>query len=297
VLLLATGASSNTNYQYVSEGIFKQNQLILQSRYSGPWGTSLFGFYMLGHANGDTSGISTFPSQPGNILADYGRTGFDTRQRAFVGGSSQLPWHITLSPFMVVNSGQPFNITLGQDLNGDGVFNDRPAYCSATTTAANTVQSKYGCFDKGTTSAQSRIPINSAQGPAQFSFNLRATKTFGFGPLTAKGAAALAAKNQQSQGGPGGPPPGGGGGGHGGGHGGGPGGPGMGMGGGGSNTGHKYNLTFGAQALNLFNVVNYATPVSVLSSPQFGQQTKLAGQIFSSNTAVRRIMLQANFTF
>jgi len=67
--------------------------------------------------------------------------------------------------------------------------------------------------------------------------------------------------------------------------------------GGGTNTGRKYNLTIGAQALNLFNVVNYSAPIGVLSSPQFGQQTKLAGTIFSTNTAVRRISLQASFTF
>ncbi|HEY0307617.1 MAG TPA: carboxypeptidase regulatory-like domain-containing protein [Acidobacteriaceae bacterium] len=290
--LKATGASTNNNYQYVSEGLFKQNQLIIQSSYKGPWGTSLFGFYMLGHAKGDTSSASTFPSQPGNILADYGRTAFDTRQRLFFGGSAQLPSHITLSPFMIVNSGTPFNITVGQDLNGDNIYNDRPSFGSCTGMSSRT--QKYGCFNSSPAATDARIPVNYGQGPAQFTFNLRATKTFGFGALTAKAAAAKAQSQNQ---GPSGPPPGGGGG-HGGSHGGGPGGGGgMGFGGGGSNTGHKYNLTFGAQALNLFNVVNYAAPNGVLSSPQFGQQTKLAGQIFSSNTAVRRIMLQTNFTF
>jgi hypothetical protein len=49
--------------------------------------------------------------------------------------------------------------------------------------------------------------------------------------------------------------------------------------------------------MNIFNVVNYSTPIGVLSSPQYGQQTRLAGNIFSSNTAVRRVVLQASFTF
>jgi len=291
--LKATGASTSNNYQYVSEGIFKQNQLIVQSNYKGPWGTSLFGFYMFGHAKGDTSGTSSFPSQPGNILADYGRTAFDVRQRLFLAGSMQLPSHITLSPFMIVDSGSPFNITTGQDLNGDNIYNDRPSFGSCSNMGSRT--QKYGCFNSSPATTDARIPINYGQSPAQFAFNLRATKTFGFGPLTEKAAAAKAAKDQ-AQGGPSGPPPGGGpgpGGGHGG-HGG-PGG--MGFGGGGSSTGHKYNLTLGAQALNLFNVVSYASPSGVLSSPQYGQQTELAGKIFSSNTAVRRIMLQANFTF
>lgn len=68
-----------------------------------------------------------------------------------------------------------------------------------------------------------------------------------------------------------------------------------GMGGGSSD--RKYNLTIGAQASNLFNEVPYGTPVSTLTSPQFGKYTSIAGGAFSSQNAVRTIMLQANFSF
>ncbi len=66
---------------------------------------------------------------------------------------------------------------------------------------------------------------------------------------------------------------------------------------GGGNSGHKYTFTLGAQALNLLNMIPYATPTSTLSSPRFGQFTTLTGQPFSTSTAVRRIMLQATFNF
>ena len=68
----------------------------------------------------------------------------------------------------------------------------------------------------------------------------------------------------------------------------------------GAQSSHRYNLAFSIQALNLFNNVNLANPVAVLTapvSPQFGESNALAGQIFSSSTATRRIFLQANFTF
>jgi hypothetical protein len=72
----------------------------------------------------------------------------------------------------------------------------------------------------------------------------------------------------------------------------------------GSNTGHKYNLTIGAQAQNLFNMVPYGTPVSSLNNPRFGQPISLAGGPFGGGpgsggqgNSVRRIMLQANFSF
>ncbi|HTA86568.1 MAG TPA: hypothetical protein VK729_09875, partial [Silvibacterium sp.] len=99
--------------------------------------------------------------------------------------------------------------------------------------------------------------------------------------------------------------PGGGGGGRGGGGGGGLGPRGLSGGGGGpggpggTSTGvnRKYNLTFSAQALNLFNDINLAPPNGTLGSPSFGTSNALAGQIYSSGAASRRIFLQAVFTF
>jgi hypothetical protein len=66
---------------------------------------------------------------------------------------------------------------------------------------------------------------------------------------------------------------------------------------GGTSTGHKYSLSFSAQALNLFNNINYGTPVGTVGSQTFGQSTSLAGGPFSNGTAARRIFVQAVFSF
>ncbi len=79
---------------------------------------------------------------------------------------------------------------------------------------------------------------------------------------------------------------------------------------GGTNTNHKYNLTFSAQALNLFNDIDYGQPSgSVIptangdgtynAGPRFGQSFSLARGIFASPTssAARRIFFQAVFAF
>ena len=78
---------------------------------------------------------------------------------------------------------------------------------------------------------------------------------------------------------------------------------------GGPGTGHKYSLTFSAQALNLFNDIDYGTPVgSVIPTlnsagtsygpgDQFGKSTSLAGGIFSSGAAARRIFFNATLSF
>jgi hypothetical protein len=76
-----------------------------------------------------------------------------------------------------------------------------------------------------------------------------------------------------------------------------------------ASTGHKYSLTFSAQALNLFNDIDYGTPNGTVTpilnkstglygpGNQFGKSTNLAGGIFSTGSAARRIFVQAVFSF
>ena len=51
-------------YQYQSGGLFKQNQLIVNSSVRIGAKLSLFGYYTLNYANSDTSGPSYMPSNP-----------------------------------------------------------------------------------------------------------------------------------------------------------------------------------------------------------------------------------------
>ena len=112
-------------YEYESEGIFKQNQLITNINVRAGARLSLNGYYALNYANSDTSGSGSFPSNPYDIGADYGRAGFDIRDRAFFGGTVTLPKGFRLNPFMIINSGTPFNVTVPLDLIGDFHF-ERP---------------------------------------------------------------------------------------------------------------------------------------------------------------------------
>jgi hypothetical protein len=271
-------------YQYFSEGVYNQNQLFFNFRTQISRSLSAFGFYGLSYANADVDGVSSNPSNSMNLKADYGRAGFNARNRLFLIGSYEAPHYLRFSPFIVAQSGQPFNITLSQDQNGDSFFNDRPSFAAAG--SPNAFVSKYGTFNTAPTGTYTPIPINYGNGPALFTFNLRVSKTWGFGKrLTPVGAP----KGDDHQGG--GPPPshehhGGGGGGH---HGG--------PFGDDGNTGRRYNLTINAQALNLFNIINLAPPEGTLGSNYFGRSNGLAGHIFSGSDAARRIFLQARLTF
>jgi uncharacterized membrane protein YgcG len=277
-------------YQFQSEGIFKQNQLIVNTNVRMR-AVSLFGYYVLNYANSDTSGPTYIPSDPLDPVLDYGRASFDYRNRVFMGGTVTFPKGFRLSPFLIASSGPPFNITTGQDIFGDARFTARPAFatCSASL-PTNVAQTAFGCFNVSPQPGQPLIPINDAQGAARFSLNARLSKTFGFGK----------AKEASVAGGPSGP---GGGGtfgrgpGMGGGRGGGGGGGGRGGGFDQGATNRRYSLTFAVSARNVFNKVNLATPVGDLSSPLFGQSNGIAGGPYGNNTANRRIDLQVTFGF
>ncbi len=284
-------------YQYVSEAVFRQNQLIINTNVRAGAKVQIFGFYVLNYANSDTSGVSSFPSNSYNISQDYGRASFDTRNRLFLGGSVALPYNFRLSPFIIASSGSPFSVTTTNDLNNDSIFNDRPALVSNATcptvvnptSPSTTYCTPFGTFNAAPTAGAKLVPIDSVTGPSHVAANLRLTKTFGFGPKVTRPAG-------QNQGGG----PGGGGGGRGGG--GGPRGPLFGGGGGGpgnasSSSDRRYNLTFGVSARNVFNKVNLGNPSGILGSRFFDTSNSLQGGPFSNNAANRRIDLLATFSF
>jgi len=81
-------------------------------------------------------------------------------------------------------------------------------------------------------------------------------------------------------------------------------------GGGGANSNaKKYSLNFNVQALNLFNDIDLGRPVGGIQptfnpstglygpGSQFGKSSGLAGGIFSTSSAARRVFFQAAFQF
>jgi hypothetical protein len=280
-------------YQYESSGDFRQNQLIVNGNWRLGAKLSLSGYYTLNYVNANTNGASSFPFDQYNLALSYGPTAYDIRNRVFINGTIAMPKGFRLSPFFVANSGVPFNITTGQDYNGDSIFNDRPTFATSTS-GPNIVVTKYGTFNTAPQPGQTYIPPYYGSGPPRWSMNLRVTKSFAFGPETGR------ARNVDAGGMPGGPPGGGGGGGRGGGGVARPGGFGSTSSGPfsvGKGVSRRYSLTLGVIARNLFNHPNYAPLVGNLSSPIFGEANALAGGPFGSSSANRKIDLTAQFSF
>ena len=296
-------------FQYFPEGIYKQDQIILNTNARFSPNFSVFGFYTLSYAHTDGSGGTT-ASNSFNLHRDYGPASFVSRNQLFLIGNYVGPWQIRFNPFLVAQAGRPYNIISPDDVNGDKILNDRPGIVDSslcTATSDQYQQTSFGCLDTRPVAGEPTLSYNKAKGPAAVAVNLRISKTFGIGPKIGDTSA-----NNGGGGPPDGGPRGGGGGGRGGGPGGGFGPGGFGGGGGrppgmgGPVNTRKYSLTFSAQALNLFNDVDYGTPIGTVTPPgtlqdgesnPFGHSKSLQGQIFSSGSAVRRIFVQASFSF
>jgi len=206
----------------------------------------------------------------------------------FIGGSIATRWDFRLSPFIVINSGAPFDIVSGTDPFGTTIFNTARPGIAGGSGSGIVCKTGYECFNPNPTPGEEILTRNSGRSPGNESVNLRLAKTFGFGP-TREGSSNAGGGNRG--GGPGGGP----------GGGRGPGGPGGPMGGmfGNPTTSHRYNLTLSVQARNLLNHVNPGPINGIVTSPLFGESNALAGGFgaFSQPANNRRLEFQARFTF
>jgi protocatechuate 3,4-dioxygenase beta subunit len=305
--------------QYESSAKMRQTQMFIGFNSRLNPNVSFSGTYILSKTMNDSDG--GFPVNSYDLSGEWGRAGFDIRQRFTLFGTYTAPklWKLSFSPLLVLNTGGPFNITTGQDTNFDRQFNERPtfaqlnAYCTLHADRCTR-------FDYSKTT-NDFIPRNYGNGPGSVSVNLRVSRTFSWGG-EARSAANRQQGNQSGQanssgdtaaakrGGAGGRPgamigggvPSGGGGPHGGG------GPQMMMMGGPGGPGGpaKYNLTVSINAQNILNHANFAVPIGNLTSPNFGRSLSLAGGGFGgfggfagggTSGPQRKIYLNLRFTF
>ncbi len=256
------GAAGVNRNEYDTSGISNRNRLYVNSQLQPVKGLRVFTNYSLRYINTDTNG--GFPSNQYDIGADYGRASNDSRQRLFLGAYWEAPWGINGGPFFIAESGAPFDIVVGQDLNGDSQFNDRPAFATDLS-RSSVMQTRYGNFDTAPVPGQRIIPNNYGVGPGLLYLNMNLNRSFHFGPIVKPPAD--------------GPPP-----------------PAPKPGSKPQPPERRYMLNVGAYSENILNHINPAPPVGTLGSPLFGLSNALNGN-FSDGSANRIVAFQAFFQF
>jgi hypothetical protein len=283
--------------------------------------------YTLSFSDGDTDSLNSprvsvnavgFPAFSYNTSGEFAPSVFNARHSIFVIGSVSLPWGFRMSPNITASSGRPFNITTGVDSNYDTAFAERPTFQQLHDRCVQLGLTAAYCNISGIADPSTTIiPRNYGKGTGSFIVNMNLSKTFGFGTVKSAVAQNRNGGNGDAGGGGGGNRGGGGGGrggggggarGGGGGFGGGGGGFGGGGGGGGgffgsTETPKRYNLTFSMNVNNLFNTVNFNSPIGALTSPSFGLPRSTAGSYGffggggAGGSANRRIELVTRFSF
>jgi hypothetical protein len=279
-----------------SSGRYNQNQMIANVNTRLNRSVNLFGFYVVNRAKSDTDDVGTSSANsydyrnaygtavadPYNFQGEYGRAATDIHQRVSFGGSISARWNIRLSPFVVLQSGAPFNITSGTDTFGTSLFNARPGLATDRT-KTGLVPTSYGLLDPNPDEGETVLPRNYGRGPSQFTVNLRFSKGVGFGPekggstssgpALSSGQRQAAATGNLSWGRLLGTP----------------------------STSRKYNLIFTMSARNLLNHNNPGPIIGNITSPLFGQANQIAstpnGEGFSEAASNRRLEMQIRFTF
>lgn len=230
-------------YQYGSEGVSNQHALRLNGGYrKGPIG--LYAYYTYTRTNADTGG--GFPSDSFNQHIDYGRADNDLRHQVYAYMNTALPFKFQMNTSLLAHSGAPFNIVLGQDLNGDTQFNDRPTFATDLT-RPSVVATRWGIFDTAPLPGQRTIPINLGTSPFIFQLDQRLSRTIPFGPRLPsppEAKPAIAGRTAPANAQP---------------------------------IRRRYSLEFTIYAENILNKVNLAPPNGTLNSPLFGRSTSAQG--------------------
>lgn len=279
-----------------SGGRYNQNELIVNVNSRINNNLSLFGSYLYNRALSNTDyspppqnsdfnpaigyggiGIGTFPANPYSLSGEYGPASTDIHNQGTFGGSIRIPGGFLFNPLVVVDSGAPFNITVGQDLYGDTLFNGRPGIATDPS-RPGVISTPYGLLDPNPIPGEAILSRNSGRGPGLVLANLRVSKIFAFGPA-GEGTASIGGRRPDSG------PFGGGGGGN------------------STSTGRRYNLTVSMSIRNIINHNNPGPIIGNIASPQFGLANQpygtggQGGTGFSESADNRRLELQIRFNF
>ncbi|MGB8260049.1 MAG: carboxypeptidase regulatory-like domain-containing protein, partial [Terracidiphilus sp.] len=177
-------ATGDFLYEFYPEAVFKQDQMILSVNARLGKNLNVIANYTLARGNSNTGSASNAY----NLDEDYGRAPFVSRNMVFLMANYSGPWGIRFNPFLIANSGRPYNIALATDpLNN--FFNRRPGKATATDCASSTgryVQTAgFGCLDTQPATGEALLPVNYGTGPAAVALNLRISRSVGIGPKLA----------------------------------------------------------------------------------------------------------------
>ncbi len=256
------GGTQNV-YAFASNGISKGQDFNLVGELNLAKWLNLWSTFSIDHDETDTAGSDSFPSNSYDPGIDMGAYNDWASRKLYCGIQAHPGWGTALNLFVATRSHSFFNITTGQDNNGDSIYNDRPSFATDLR-RPSVVQTPFGNFDTNPLPSQIVIPINYGHAPAFTFVELNVNKEIAVGPRSREtplpGAKSGPAPMPQKPTRP-------------------------------------YRLQFGMSADNLLNNNNPGLPVGVLTSPFFGRSISLNAPFTGNTAANRAVTLRTAFSF
>jgi hypothetical protein len=123
----------NNQYASAATAVYQAGILQINKRFSSHF--TLFGNYTFSKGFDTSTDFNSDygPQDPTNLAADRGLSEFDQRHKVVVAGVFDAPWKnpvlagFQLAPIFTYNSGHPFNLLAGGEINGNNhTTNERP---------------------------------------------------------------------------------------------------------------------------------------------------------------------------
>jgi len=128
----------------------------------------------------DYSAGSGSPFDPYDFGSEYGSAPNDGVHNLSGFFQRRMPFGFVFEGDFSISSGTRFNIITGRDTNGDGIFDERPAFADDLN-KPGLITTEYGILDPDPAATGTSVPRNLGRGPVRFAFNSGVSKTFGFG--------------------------------------------------------------------------------------------------------------------
>jgi len=250
-------------FQMASDGLYNQNQLIVNVNSKLTSRLSFFSNYTLNRALSNTDGLTTIPANPYDFSGEYGPAITDIHNSVVFGGTFER-WKFRIAPMVRMFSGPPFDITAGSDIYGTTLFNARPGI-SPDPNKPGLIQTQYGLLDPNPSIGEPTLSRNYGRGPGYVLCNLRLTKLFEFGRMPVSAAAQSTGAKASDE--------------------------------------HRYTISLAASIRNIINHNNPGPIIGDITSPFFARANQSAGAASFGGTGFlesannRRLELQMKFNF
>ncbi|HJZ73897.1 MAG TPA: carboxypeptidase-like regulatory domain-containing protein [Vicinamibacterales bacterium] len=169
------GTAAAPVLRFESTGRSSQRELMAGLRGNTSRNFTLYANYIYGTKHSDTDDAFTTPANSRDLSSEYGLAADDRRHQFVSGATVEWKRGLSISPYVAILSGLPFNITTGRDTDGDTLFSDRPAFAAAGDPGA--IETRFGWLNPNPQPGDRIIPRNLGREPWTFTLNLSVTQS------------------------------------------------------------------------------------------------------------------------